>query len=116
MRFEEVVVFTCGLMKDPTLLIHHIYKKFNEMNNSYLGLSQRVPDEEKVTGLKRFGKTAVNLEFFHLVSSESGIRLPGSPLKNRYFTWFDHERDDQHGRPRDRSCVYIPSEYYNFTN
>ena len=116
MRFEEVVVFTCGLMKDPTALIHHIYKKFNEMNTRYLGLYRRVPDKEKETDLRRLGKTAVDLEFFHLVCSESRTHLPLAPLQNARFNWFDHERDDQQGRDRDRSFVYIPSQYYNFTN
>ena len=116
MRFEEVVVFMCGLMKDPTALIHHICKKFNEMNIDYLGDYQRVPDEEKETELKCFGKTALNLEFFHLIYAESRIHLPWLPLQNPHFNWFDHERDDQHGLARDRSCVCIPSEYYNFQN
>ena len=103
-------------MKDPTALIHHIYKKFNEMNIHYLGQYNRVPDVDKETDLRRLGKTAVNLDFFHLVCSESRVPLHWSPLQNPYFNWFDHDRDDQHGRTRDKSCVYIPSEYYNFQN
>ena len=117
MRFEEVVVFTCGLMKDPTALTNHICKKFNEMNTSYLGLYNRVPDEEKMEAiLKRFGKIAVNLDFFRLVWAESRTQLPWPPLQNPYFNWFDHERDDEHGIARDRSSVCIPSEYYSFQN
>ena len=116
MRFEEVVVFTCGLMKDPTALIHHIYKKFIEMNTYYLGCYIRIPDEEKERKLKRCGKTAVNVDFLHLVCAESGVPLPWAPLQNPYFNWFDHNKDDQQGRTRDRSHLYIPSEYYNFQN
>ena len=116
MRYEEVVVFTCGLLKDPTVLIHHICNKFNEMNIHYLGLYNRVPDGEKEMKLKLLGKTAVNLDFFRLVWAESRRPLPWSPLQNPYFNWFDHERDDQHGLARDRSSVCIPSEYYSFQN
>ena len=116
MRFEEVVVFTCGLMKDPTALIHHICKKFNEMNTRYLGLYYKVSDEEKERELKPLGKTAVNLDFFHLVWAESRIPLPWSPLQNPYFNWFDHERDDERGLVRDLSPVHIPSDYYSFQN
>ena len=116
MRFEEVVVFTCGLMKDPTALIHHNCNKFNKMNTSYLGRYTRVPDEKKESDLKRFGKIAVNLDFFLLVWAESRIPLPWTPLQNPYFNWFDHERDDQHGLARDKSSVCIPSEYYSFQN
>ena len=115
MRFEEVVVFTCGLMDDPTALIHHICNKFNEMNKRYLGL-YRVQDEEKEKELKHLGKTAVNLDFFRLVWAESRIPLPGTPLQNPYFNWFDHDKDDQRGLVRDISPVYIPSEYYSFQN
>ena len=116
MGLEEVVVFTCGLMKDPTALIHHICKKFNEMNARYLGLYNRVPDEEKEIKLKRFGKTAVNLDFFRLVWTESRSQLPWLPFQNPHFNWFDHERDDEYGIARDRSSVCIPSDYYNFQN
>ena len=116
MRFEEVVVFTCGLMKDPTALIHHICKKFNIMNTHYLGLYNKVPDEAKEMKLKHLGKIAVNLDFFRLVWAESRSQLPWLPLQNPYFNWFDHQRDNQHGLARDRSCVYIPSEYYSFQN
>ena len=116
MRFEEVVVFTCGLMKDPIALICHICKKFNIMNTRYLGLYNRVPDEAKEMKLKHMGKTAVNLDFFRLVWAESGSQLPWLPLQNPHFNWFDHERDDQHRVARDRSCVHIPSEYYSFQN
>ena len=117
MRFEEVVVFMCGLMKNPTALIHHMCNKFNEMNTHYLTTYyKRVPDEEKETKLKRFGKIAVKLDFFHLVRAESRSQLPWLPLQNPHFNWFDHLRDDQHGIARDISCVYIPSEYYNFQN
>ena len=117
MRYEEVVVFTCGLMKDPKVLIRHISKKFNEMNTGYLSSHYiRVPEKEKEPELKRLGKTAVNLEFFRLVWAESRAQLPWSPLQNPYFNWFDHERDDQHGLARDKSSVCIPSEYYSFQN
>ena len=109
-------MFTCGLLKDPTVLIHHICNKFNEMNTRYLGLYARIPDEAKEMKLKHLGKIAVNLEFFHLVWAESRIPLPWTPLQNPYFNWFDHERDDQHGLARDRSSVFIPSEYYSFQN
>ena len=116
MRFEEVVVFTCGLMKYPTALIHHICMKFNEMNTHYLRYYNRVPDEEKEVKLKRLGKTAVNLDFFRLVWAESRSQLPWLPLQNPHFNWFDHDRDDEHGIARDRSSVCIPSEYYSFQN
>ena len=86
------------------------------MNESYLGQYYRFADEEKVPKLKHIGKTAVNLDFFHLVFSESRIPLTCSSLQNPYFNWFDHDRDDQHGRDRDRSHVHIPSEYYSFQN
>ena len=62
-RLEEVVAFTAGLMKDPSALILHISKEFTKMNCSYLGQYNRVADEEKEGKLKRFGKTAVNLDF-----------------------------------------------------
>ena len=113
MRFEEVVVFTVGLMKDPTLLIGHVCNAFSEMNTGYLSEEHKVPHDEKEIKLKSIGKTAVNLDFFKMLKSESKRTFPWPPLQNPYFNWISHA---EIGKIRDMSNVYIPSKYYNFQN
>ena len=36
MRYEEVVVFTVGLMADPSGLIDYVYNMFNRFNLKYI--------------------------------------------------------------------------------
>ena len=110
MRYEEVIVFTVGLMKDPSSLIDYVYNMFNEFNLQHL---RRIsPYEETEKRLNVLGKTAMNLDFFKLLYSESKLALLASPLQNQYFNWFHHERGQR--TTGDKLFLHLPSQHFEF--
>ena len=107
-RFEEVVVFTCGLMDDASPLVNYIYQTFCDCQISQ---SRKFEEFEKSESrMKRLGKKLENTDLFHLLYSESVVALPGLPLHNRYINWFDCEQKEM---PRN---VHFPSKHFEFTN
>ena len=115
-RFEEVVVFTCGLMDDASPLVNYVYQSFRDDQNRQTRKDQRIERNQLKSRLKRLGKNLENTELFRLLYSESVVQLPGFPLQNHYINWFDHNYDDQNGIPRNVSTVHIPSKHHEFRN
>ena len=112
MRYEEVIVFTCGLMKDPSSLIDYVYNMFNEFNLQYIRDWNKPLHEQTEKRLNVLGKTTINLDFFQLLYSESKVSLPGAPLQNKYCNWFQHDRIDMVSG--NKPSVYLPSQHFEF--
>ena len=113
-RFEEVMVFTCGLMKDASPLVNYVYQSFCDDLIRKTRMDQYLEREKSKTHLKHLGKKLENTELFRLLYSESAVQLPGSPLQNRYINWFDHNYNDLNDKQRKLSNVFIPSKHFEF--
>ena len=111
-KYEEVVTFVCGLMKDPKPLVDHIYESYIAWT---LDVATSNPsDEETERQLESQGKMADDLSLFKALYAESTVALPGSPLHNQHINHYDNQKDDAKGRLRDVADIYIPSKLYEF--
>ena len=111
-KYEEVVIFVCGLMKDPRPLVDHVYESYIEWT---LDVTKTNPsDEETERQLESQGKIAADLSLFYSLYAESSVPLPGSPLHNQHINYYDHQADDEKKRSRDVAIMYIPSKLYEF--
>ena len=86
---REVIIFSVGLMKDPTPLVDHVYEMYID---HYL---RRV----------RIGGSYPTIDdyLFQSLYSESPVPLLGSPLNNHHINIYDTLEDGQMGRPFDES-------------
>ena len=109
-RYEEVIVFTCGLMKDPTPLIDYVYNMFNEFNLKYVKYWKIQLHEETEKNLNLLEKTTINFDFFQSLYSESKISLPGEPLQNKYCNWFQNDNKEI----LSGNELFFPSQYFSF--
>ena len=87
MKHRQVVLLICGLMSDPTLIIHLVCKCL-------------VKD-----GKKSAGKTLIGY-MYH----EAGLPLPKDFLHNQGINYYDHSE----GLIKDTTPVYVPSRSYWF--
>ena len=114
MQFEEIVVFTCGLMDDASPLVNYVYQTFCDSQLISLRINKFVEFEQSESRLKRLGKDLENTNLLHLLYSESVVPIAGFPLQNRYVNWFDHSNDDL--MSKNISKVHIPSKHFEFRN
>ena len=87
MQHRQVVLLICGLMSDPTPIIHLVYEQW-------------IWD-----GQKSAGKTLIEA-MFH----EAALPVPKDLLHNQWINYYDHSE----GLIKDTSPVYIPSRSYSF--
>ena len=109
-HYEEVIVFTCGLMKDPTRLIDYIYNMFNEFNFEYIKYWNKQLHELTDKKLNLLEKTTINFDFFQSLYSESKIALLGSPLQNKYCNWFQNDNKEI----LSGNELFLPSQHFSF--
>ena len=83
-RHEEVVAFTCGLMKDPTLLVNHVYETYIELVCNSIGPGGRKRENEADRRLQAQGKNIADINLFHSLYSKSTVPLFGCPGYNQY--------------------------------
>ena len=87
MQHRQVVLLICGLMSDPTPIIHLVYEQW-------------ISD-----GQKSAGKSLIEGMF-----REAGLPVPKNYLHNRWINYYDHSE----GLIKDTSPVYVPSRWYQF--
>ena len=109
-RYEEVLLFTCGMTSDPRSLIEHVGKMLVERETRMV----RVGDDERETQLDTMGKSALLLNLMRSLYAEVNLRLESKPHHNRMFNIYSHEQDDMCGRARDTTPIEIPSQLYGF--
>ena len=89
MQHRQIVLLICGLMSDPSPIIHLVYECWiNE-------------------GQKSTGKTVIEAMF-----REAGLPVPKDLLHNEWINYYDHEK----GLIKDTTPVYVPSRWYKFHN
>ena len=81
-QLEEVVLFSVGLMSDPTPLVDHVYQVRHKRLVKLLREGE--PDEEKEEKLTKRGKNINDFSFFDSLYKESAVRLQGSALHNQH--------------------------------
>ena len=97
-RYREVALFTVGLMKDPRLLVDHIYTLYVDDCLSWMRGMGNYPSIDK--------------DLFRSVYSESVVPLPGSHIHNNNINYCDHQKDDKGERPRNKTQIFYPSKFY----
>ena len=98
LKHAKVVAFTCGLMKDPTPLMNHVYEMYIE----YVCNWNSNDDTEIVRQLHAEGKHPSDL--FRSMYSESTIPLSGRPGNNQNIYWNSMHKGD----------IDTPSKLYVF--
>ena len=98
-RYEEVVIFTVGLMKDPRPLVDHFFEVWIEY---YL-------NEMRTSGL-----ALIDWHLFKSLYTEATAPLPGDALHNYNINYYYHKMDEVEKRPLDTTAVYVPSRLYMF--
>ena len=92
---REVIPFTVGFMEDPGPLVDHVYQIF-------------------IAEMLKRDDIYVDMDLFQAIYRESRVQLPGTPLHNNNFNYYNHYLEDRRQRPRDTTPIYIPSRYYFF--
>ena len=102
-QLEEVVLFSVGLMSDPTPLVDHVYQV---RRNRLLKLLRKGElDEDNEEMIIRMGKNIHDFSLFESIYKESVMRLPGSALHNQHVNIY-------HGD--DATPLFLPSESFEF--
>ena len=87
MKHLQVVLLICGLMSDPTPIIHLVYKQWID------------------DGQKSAGKTVIKAMF-----PEAGLPVPRNLLHNQWINYYNHRQ----GLIKDTTQIYVPSRWYWF--
>ena len=113
-RYEEVVAFTCGQMKDPKPLVDYVYQTWIERELKWMRSSHWFEEGRKQ--LRDEGTDVEDPSLFQSLYVESTVPLPGEPFQNIYHNYYNHKQDDDKKRTRNTLPVYIPSKLYEFRN
>ena len=89
MKHLQVVLLICGLMSDPTPIIHFLYEHW--IND----------------GQKSAGKTLIEAMF-----REAGLPVSKDLLHNQWINYYKHDM----GLIKDTAPIYVPSRLYWFDN
>ena len=81
---EEVIVFTCGLMKDPTPLVNHVYEAYVEMACSFSSPGNIKKNLETQSRLQALGKKIGDINLLKLLYMESRVPLFRQPHYNQF--------------------------------
>ena len=102
-RLEEVVLFTVGLMTDPSAVVNYVYQLHYDRMTKMLLIGKHDTDIEGK--LKREGKNINNIEVYETFYKESAVELPGTALHNQHINFYSGI---------DVSPVYLPSKQFVF--
>ena len=72
---EEVIGFTCGLMKDPTPLVDHVYETYVDMLCNAISRSGFQRSIERESRLQALGKNFGDTNLFNTLYIESRVPL-----------------------------------------
>ena len=89
MQHRQVVLLICGLMSDPTPIIHLVYELWIQ------------------NGQNSEGKTLIEAMFL-----EKGLKVPKDLLHNEWINYYNHNQ----GLIKEITSVYVPSRKYQFDN
>ena len=105
-RNEEVVIFVCGMMSDPTPLVRHVYEVLTTRYQDWMRTGSWKIDLHGLQLNHTYDTDDVTL-LRHLYS-ESAVTFPGSPYHNQYVNlYYDLS---------DTTPVYVPSRLHVFPN
>ena len=102
-RLEEVVLFTVGLLPDPTPLVDHVYNLYYDRTVQISRTGQ--VDDDKEEKLKRLGKDLNVSDLLKAIYKESTIKLSGTALHNQHINYY---------YANNLPPMYFPSKIYSF--
>ena len=85
-RLEEVVLFTVGLMSDPTPLVDHVYELYGDRMATLMRGGQ--VDDDIEDKLKRLGKDINDISILDSFYKESTIQLSGTAFHNKHINYY----------------------------
>ena len=81
---EEVIVFTCGLMKDPTPLVNYVYETYVEMLCNAISPGSLQRNLETQSRLQALGKDIGDTNLLILLYTESRVPVFGHAHYNQF--------------------------------
>ena len=102
-RLEEVVLFTVGLMSDPTPLVDHVYELYSNRMTKLLRSGH--VDDDIEDKLKRMGKDINDISVLESFYKESTVELSGTAFHNKHINYYVGH---------DATPVYLPSKLFVF--
>ena len=111
-KYEEVILFTCGLMADPRPLVNHTYEMFikSELSRRRSGDYHQAVEQQ----LSTIGKDVRDLGLFRLLFKEIKQETSKTTLHNEHLNLYNHGYDDYCQQPRDTSQIHVPSKLFEF--
>ena len=102
-RLEEVVLFTVGLMDDPTALVDHVYQMYiKRIQRAGILGHVDTDEEEKLVSL---GKDINDMHLYQSLYRESSTVIPGSAFHNQHLNYYPED---------DSEPIYFPSTLFIF--
>ena len=98
-RYRDVIIFTVGLIKDPTPILEFTYNIHIEAYMSQMRTSGLLP--------------SIDIDLLKSQFNESTVSFLKHPLHNCYINYYNHDVDDNKKKPRDRT-FHFPSRVYRF--
>ena len=114
MRYEEVIGFACGLLKNPIPLVEFIYEMYIERQLDEARTGQW--DKEAAQELSAQGKDIGDLKLLRALYTESAVKPADYPLHNKYINYYNTSMETREKRPSDVSPILTPSRLYGFWN
>ena len=112
-RYEEVLIFTCGLLSDPRPLIEHVGEMVVKWN---IDECHGVDLSREIHLLKTKGKSVLLLNLVRSLYAEASVPLESKPHHNEMLNFYSHREDGMCGRQRDTTPIEIPSHLYEFNS
>ena len=106
--YEQVVIFTCGLMESPEPLVDHVYELNKEREKTWVRTNTWDTQRERL--LASLGINVLDRHLHDTLYSESRVPLPGKPFHNRHVNYFS-EKDKN-----ETQQITVLSKIYWFTN
>ena len=92
-RYEEVIAFTCGLMKNPGPLLNHVYEIFIEWWVNLFIFCGYVRKKER-SWLRPQEIDIYGVNLLHSIYTESTIPLVGTPLHNQHVYYSRNDKKE----------------------
>ena len=103
---EEVIVFTCGLMKDPTPLVEYVYENYIDLACNVISPIGIESFRETDIRLQTRGKNIYETNLFDVLYTESRVPLSG----HAYYNQFVYINENHVGERE----IVTPSKLYMF--
>ena len=92
-KYEEVVIFTCGLMESPKSLVHHVYELYNQ--REIIWVRTNTWNKQRERHLKSLGIDITDKHLYATLYAESRVLLLGQPYHNHHINLFSDKENNE---------------------